>query len=41
MLIVMHTSIPGDVLKDAVGTSLNEKNLGAVEDLLNPLLTTL
>lgn len=41
MLIVMHTGIPGDVLKDAVGTSLNEKNLDAVEDLLNPLLTTL
>ena len=41
MLIVMHTGILGDVLKDAVGTSLNEKNLGAVEDLLNPLLTTL
>ena len=37
----MHTGILDDVLKNAAGTSPNEKNLGAVEDLLNPLLTTL
>ena len=37
MLTVMHTGILHDVLKNAAATSLMEKILGAVEDLLNKL----